>query len=1172
VNLDAVLKINAKVTGTESVDGLNRALGATSKAADGAKKSFTNVVDSSAWQGAAIAATAIGVGLIASTKAAIDFETSISQVRKVVDGLDSPDSLQEIRQEILQLSKEMPITAQGFAEIYAAAGATGVARGEIQAFAVDVAKMSIAFDMTAEQAGQAMGKMRASMGLSQKDVVLLADAMNLLDANGASAAKQLVDFALRSGAIGKQAGLSAVQTTAFGSAMIGAGIETEVAATSFNNMVKALSKGESITDRQVSALKRLGLASNIAADGERDMTAAVQRESNRRLEIIQDESDRQQNELRKRYRRQLQLLEDQWEDESDAYADSLNDQAEAQIKALQRQADAQIKALQSQSEGNEAAVDAQIQLIRDNLEDQVDAIRDGTDKQLKVQQRAERDKRQLIKDEMDERMKEEAEALEKINQQRIEAEKAGTKEALEAAKAIADAGGAEAGKALAKRLQDDALGTIRDVFKKISELAPEERISVISDLFGDEARGLTPLINNLGALEKALGLVGDESAYAGSMTKEYNVQAGTTANQLQLLMNAITPLQIAIGESLVPALSKTVELLTPLINGMTAFAQTNPAITALVTTVAALGTAFVFLAPFIASTISVLGSLGITVTGVTAAAGSFAATIAGWAGIIAPAIAAIQSAIAAVAAFVAGLVTAPVLVTVAIVAVTAAVIAGVVIWRDEIAGFFTWLFDTAMAGWAALLEPLQPVIDSIIGIWNEVMGVIGGIYVQLGQMFFDRYIAPIQSAWAAFVTLFSSGWNTLVGVVGGIYSTLGQLFFDRYIAPAQGAWQGFATLLTNGWNTLSSLVSGIYSSLGRLFFQLYIEPIQGAWQGFVTLFSSGWNALSSLVSGIYSTLGRLFFQLYIEPAQASWNSFATLLTNGWNGLVTTATGAWTAIVNFIVPLFQQLGTAYNTALIQPIVTGTKAVLEFLATGFSALVTTLSTLFTRLATTFDTVVVKPFTQAWTTISNAARVGLNSILTTAKQVWDAIYKAFDAVIVKPIDKAWKAIAEGAKAVIRSMVKFAVDGINAAIGALQAVVDTVNIVRAAAGMSPLSKPAPIPMPKFARGGYVTGPTVGLVGEAGNEYIVPEAKAAGFASNIMAGQRGAAAIPSGSSSGGGGGAPMIQITTGPIRQDSTGQQWMTLEDGERMVREAVTQMQRTSRTPAGRYYSGVR
>ena len=87
-----------------------------------------------------------------------------------------------------------------------------------------------------------------------------------------------------------------------------------------------------------------------------------------------------------------------------------------------------------------------------------------------------------------------------------------------------------------------------------------------------------------------------------------------------------------------------------------------------------------------------------------------------------------------------------------------------------------------------------------------------------------------------------------------------------------------------------------------------------------------------------------------------------------------------------------------------------------------------------------------------------------------------------------------------------------------------------------------------------------------------MPEAKAAGFANNIMAGRRGAAAIPAGNSSSGGGGAVNINITTGPVRQDASGQRWMTIEDGEKMVRQAVGQMQRTSRTPGGRYSAGVR
>lgn len=905
MNLDAILKIAAKVTGGEAVEALNRSIGAAGKTAETAKKSFTNVVDSAAWQGAAIAATAIGVGLISSTKAAMDFESSVADVRKVVDGLESPESLKEIREEILQLSKEMPITAQGFAEIYAAAGQSGIARSEMRAFAEDVAKMSIAFDMTADDAGNAMAKMRTALGLSQPQVVSLADAMNHLSNKTASTGAELVNFVGRSGAVGQMAGLTAEQTAAFGAAMIGAGAEVEVAATSFNNMIKALSKGDSATARQVEGFARLGLS---ASD-------------------------------------------------------------------------------------------------------------------------------------------------------------------------------------MAKRLQTDALGTIMDVFTRIRDLPKEMQISTLSDIFGDEARALAPLIANLGGLETAMGLVGDKTAYAGSMTAEYEARAGTTANSLQLLQNNFQALQIAIGEGLMPVLNNLITILLPLVQGMTDFANTNPLVATLVTTVAALGAAFVLAAPFIASTISVISTLGPIAASAGAAAATFGATIAGWAGIIAPAIAAIQSAAAAVAAFVAGLVTAPVLVTVAIVAVTAAVIAGVVIWRDEIAGFFTWLFDTAMAGWAALLEPLQPVIDGIIGIWNDAMATIGGIYAQLGQMFFDRYI----------------------------------------------------------------------------------EPIQGAWQGFVVLFTTGWSNLVSGISSVYSTLANLFYQLYIEPIQVSWNSFATLLTNGWNGLVTTATGAWTAIAGFIIPLFQQLGAAYNSAVIQPILAGTQAVVQFITTGFTALVTTLTTLFTRLATTFDTVVVKPFTQAWTAISNAAKKALTDIAKIATQTWDTIYKSFDAIIVKPIDKAWKAIAEGAKAVIRSMVKFAIDGINAAIGALQALIDTVNVVRAAVGLSLLAKPETIPMPKFAKGGYVNGPTVGLIGEAGGEYIVPEAKAAGFASNIMAGQRGAAAIPTGT--GGGGGAPVsVNISTGPVKQDVTGQRWLTIEDGERMVRDAVTQMQRTSRTPAGRYAMGVR
>ncbi len=221
-------------------------------------RGFDAVLNSRSWQAAAAGAAGFGVALVTSTKAAIDFETSVSRVRKVMDGLETPKAIREISNEIIGLSKELPVSAKGFAEIYAAAGASGIARSEVKAFAKDVAGLSVAFEMTADQAGTSIAKLRNSLGMSQPEVMKLADAMNYLDQQTAARASQLVEFALRSGAVGQQAGLAAEKTVAFGAAMISAGADTEVAATSFNNMIKALTRGDSMTERQVTALQALG--------------------------------------------------------------------------------------------------------------------------------------------------------------------------------------------------------------------------------------------------------------------------------------------------------------------------------------------------------------------------------------------------------------------------------------------------------------------------------------------------------------------------------------------------------------------------------------------------------------------------------------------------------------------------------------------------------------------------------------------------------------------------------------------------------------------------------------------------------------------------------------------------------------------------------------------------
>jgi|TARA_R100000030_G_scaffold23240_1_gene16720 tape measure domain-containing protein len=91
------------------------------------------------------------------------------------------------------------------------------------------------------------------------------------------------------------------------------------------------------------------------------------------------------------------------------------------------------------------------------------------------------------------------------------------------------------------------------------------------------------------------------------------------------------------------------------------------------------------------------------------------------------------------------------------------------------------------------------------------------------------------------------------------------------------------------------------------------------------------------------------------------------------------------------------------------------------------------------------------------------------------------------------------------------------------------------------------------FARGGVVNGPTLGLVGEGGEpEYIIPQSKAAGFAANFLAGQRGAGAIPGFAE--GGYATPNVNIQTGPVTQ-MDGTNYVTTQEMTKAVKAGVQQ-----------------
>ncbi|WP_302221673.1 phage tail tape measure protein [uncultured Acidaminococcus sp.] len=208
-------------------------------------------------------------------QSAMQFESVMADVRKVVD-FDTPQQFKEMSDDILKLSQEIPVSASGLAQIMASAGQAGIARNELVAFTRDAAKMGVAFDITADQAGDMMAKWRTAFKMGQDQVVELADKVNYLGNKTAASAPAIADVVTRIGPLGSVGGVASGEIAAMGASIVGSGIASEVAATGIKNLILGLTAGESATKKQRAAFDELGLDSTqVAASMQKDAKGTI---------------------------------------------------------------------------------------------------------------------------------------------------------------------------------------------------------------------------------------------------------------------------------------------------------------------------------------------------------------------------------------------------------------------------------------------------------------------------------------------------------------------------------------------------------------------------------------------------------------------------------------------------------------------------------------------------------------------------------------------------------------------------------------------------------------------------------------------------------------------------------------------------------------------------------
>lgn len=225
--------------------------------------------------GTAIKTAVLAAPLVGATKAAMEFESEMAEIRKVVD-FDTPEQFKQMGQDILDLSTKMPMAASGIAKIVAAGGQAGIAKEDLLEFAQDAVKMGVAFDLTADQAGDMMAKWRSAFDLNQDGVVALADKINYLGNTTAASAPLISDVVTRIGPLGEIGGVASGEIAALGATMIQTGTKSDVAATGIKNLILGMSIGEKATKSQAAAFQQLGFdAADMAKRMQTDAKGAI---------------------------------------------------------------------------------------------------------------------------------------------------------------------------------------------------------------------------------------------------------------------------------------------------------------------------------------------------------------------------------------------------------------------------------------------------------------------------------------------------------------------------------------------------------------------------------------------------------------------------------------------------------------------------------------------------------------------------------------------------------------------------------------------------------------------------------------------------------------------------------------------------------------------------------
>lgn len=156
---------------------------------------------------AALMAGAVTAAGVASLKMAADFETAFTAVERTT--LSTGQTLDLLREQLLSLSTQVPISFTGLSEIAAIGAQLGITTGDLAGFTKNVSMFSATTNVSIEETAKSFGALGELLGVASEDYNKLGSAISFVGVRSVATESEILSVAKNLGGIANQANLSA---------------------------------------------------------------------------------------------------------------------------------------------------------------------------------------------------------------------------------------------------------------------------------------------------------------------------------------------------------------------------------------------------------------------------------------------------------------------------------------------------------------------------------------------------------------------------------------------------------------------------------------------------------------------------------------------------------------------------------------------------------------------------------------------------------------------------------------------------------------------------------------------------------------------------------------------------------------------------------------------------